>query len=431
MPPYSKIMPGSQLQAKVGHWWDTAWLPWDLAVISQAEVDGRVQPLRGLDEWKFIYAMSRIQRNKKKRLPSYLKHYVQALLREVEDVQAPLPLAWLAVHPRGSTVQKQALREVLQAGGTTLAIPPWIENVPPPPPPPPAPTAAAAAPSPPPPAPTTAAAAPSAPAPAPAPTAVTCLGQCSALMATNPAHTGCPLSGILHPQRCTNAPSRQLEYEGKPIEASQPEAVRFLGTTAGRVLVPNWLHLAQTQMQGRVLVCQQCQDNIQRQMRTFSPLDSLKLSIGQLDAVGRQANAWSSMASSALSMADKVGIPGAQQGAEFFQAAAQTATSLTPSLQASKAVTNQLGLRDGLVKDVVQGTIAHKLADLAQGTTSSLPDSASVTGLLQQGTKLLSQMKGGSSSSSQPDTTPEQAFVAAQLQQLRAAARPPGTGRPS
>ena len=385
-------MPGQQLMAKVAHWWDTAWLPWDLRHVEQAQAAGAVRPLHGLEEWKFIYAMSRIQRKKKARLPSFLKHYVARLLEEVADVQAPMPLAWLAVHPRGSRLQKAALHQVLHAGGSSLAIPPWIENVPPtpaPPPPVPVPASevpasevpASGAPAPVPasgvpvpasgaPAPVPASEAPASEAPAPVQGPGRCLGQCSAAMSLQ-THTGCPRLQALTPGRCTNTAQVSLTYEGKPVQVAQQDTVHFLRQSVGKLLVSDWLYRAHTEHHGHVVVCTQCHERITRQLRTTSPLDSLKLGIASLDAAGRSVTQWAGWTRQAMGLAQKVAPawvkPYVQQGEQVAAQVQQSARQVSPSAQAGEFLTSRLGLQ-GPTKHVVQSMVSSQLGSALRNT---------------------------------------------------------------
>jgi hypothetical protein len=221
------------------------------------------------------------------------------------------------------------------------------------------------------------------------------------------AHSGCPKRGVLQPGRCSNPASVVLQYEGKPINANQKEAVQFLGKTAGKLLITNWVDVAQTQLQGSVQVCAQCQEMIQRHSRTMSPLDSLKFTMHSLDTAGRTANMWGNAASSALGLAAMAGVPYAKEGALWSAKAANAASSVTPSLVASKAVTDQLGLK-GPLQGVAQGLLAGKLADFAKGN-SVIPEGAG-----QFASQMLQKLPGTGAGAGQ--------FISQMLQKL------PGAG---
>ena len=111
-----------------------------------ARAAGLARPLRGKDEWQFVYAMGRVQRRQKRRLPSHLRATAERLLDQVSDVRAPLPLAWAlgrlgepggaSAPSAGGQAQSEALRRLLlpppapvRAGGV-LRVPPWAEDVP-------------------------------------------------------------------------------------------------------------------------------------------------------------------------------------------------------------------------------------------------------------------------------------------------------------
>lgn len=196
-------------------------------------------------------------------------------------------------------------------------------------------------------------------------------------------HSGCPKTGVLSPGQCRNEATVALQYEGQPIHANQKEAVQFLRQTAGKLLIPNWQHVSETQMHGNVQVCVQCQQMIQKHARIMSPLDSLKFTMHRMDTMGRQVHDWGKKANFMMNMAGKVGVPYAQEGAQLAAQASKLATQVTPSLQVSKALT--MGMAESPVKGIVQSMVAGKVADFAQGK-SVMPEQASayVSQMLQK-----------------------------------------------
>lgn len=207
-------------------------------------------------------------------------------------------------------------------------------------------------------------------------------------------HSGCPKTGVLSPGQCRNAPTVALQYEGQPIHVHQKEAVQFLGQTAGKLLIPNWVHVAQTQLHGNVQVCAQCQEMIQRQSRTMSPLDSLKFTMHSLDTMGRKVHAWGKRANFMMGLAGQAGVPYAQEGAKLAAQTSKLATQVTPSLQVSKALT--MGMAESPVKGMVQSMVAGKVADFAKGK-SVVPDAAS-----QYVSQMLQKLQGSTPASPAP-----------------------------
>ena len=386
--------PPTKLQAKVRRWTSRALTPSQLRLLRHGLRSGALRSLAGTEEWQFVYAMHRIYRNQKSRLPSHLHACALQIVNQVSNIYSPIPEAWVLSHPEGALApaQRAALRQLLKApsrdvgggGGTppppgALLLPPWIENVPPPR----APRAMLVVPK----AAGTQSSTPSqnhngldsfsvSPADAPAVRSPRCMGRCVWSTRILGNHPGCPL---LRPQtelRCSNTAESKLEYmphkndsSGAPAhaqhtlsvdsEADQPELRKY-----EQALMPGYEELARREAKGHVWICHFCQRALQKDARVHSPLSLLSLGFRKLEDVATTAHAYGQKAAyagnSLASMgADTLGKSMVRAG-KFIQ---NSSESVSPTLQATGAV--KQNLQKGLRLFGVDTSNASSLSNMA------------------------------------------------------------------
>ena len=411
---------GPRLRAKVRRWIRRSLAPEQLRQLRAAREAGRVRPLRGKEEWQFVYAMSRVHRADKMRLPTHLRATAARILDQVSNIHAPLPLAWAVsapAHSRFDDVPRQSQRRALQrllvpgaadavegGGGESksrafaLSVPPWVENVPPvaqaaspaPAVASPAPSVASPAPS--------VAAAPAVAAPAPAMyggtaglAAVSCTssvrGRCMGMCRAMGSVAACAFSK--NDYRCTQTERLHplCDASGKVLSTRAAADAAWIRSHAAAVLDPRWAALAPREGAagvGAVLLCPAHADALRAEMRARHPLEAIKrgaksAALGAARGV-LKADDWMQQGSSLASMGAQMAAPaldaaGLRDGAEAVRALDKKAKSAyakyTPSgniQQAGETVSSKIMETLGISS---KGQVAS-LAKWAAGSGAAL-----------------------------------------------------------